>query len=465
MKAKHLFICLGALALYACASDQDPVNPEPTPGSKTTSVDLVVPVGCSSVRIDYPTLTGLKSVTANIAPETRAMAGRSISPITTTTLDIVSAVDTYVNIYGEGADGKPYLLVGNLPVAGGSSSTTRAGAVTLPEDAVKQYVTTDGPFTFYHSSGVAMFDDSWPKTLTNDGDFNDVVIDYDIEAKTVDAAAAPNELWRECIKVVMHVRATGGGYPDKAGLLLEGLDSRYIDSYEAKLTLGNWNRDIPAGSLSYTVNTSGAHPVITIDNIGWLICVPAHSATYINSKTGQSQVVNTDQRDPAYADDGKPKYYNVNPGYMNTGGDLFTLTVTFKGKVRSSMDKAEGDAMLANFIQAVTNTESQNFFIRTADVWGGYEIHMKGYQPTPLYLSYQADRDQAAAIPMNMSTTYSSQEGYVWGFKTPVLTRHAWEKTPFHQAYPEYLNWVTSGGTASPDWYRRPAGSKIATWW
>ncbi len=64
---------------------------------------------------------------------------------------------------------------------------------TVPEDIVPvklqepaPYVTTDEDYTMYHSSGVVMFDDSWPNlpatlggTGNYDFDFNDVVVDYD----------------------------------------------------------------------------------------------------------------------------------------------------------------------------------------------------------------------------------------------------------------------------------------------
>ncbi len=471
MKVRQLLItALGALALYACSSDKEPVAPviepenpviEPVAGGPT-SVELVVPVGCTSVRIDYPTASGVKSVTAPISPVAKATAGRSLSPITTTTLEINSAVDTRVSIYGEDATGKPYPLVENLAVAGGAAAT-KAGGLTLPEDAVQEYVTADGPFTFYHSSGVVMFDDGWPTSYTADGDFNDLVVDYDIEAKTVDASAAPSQLYRECLKVVMHLRAIGGGFPNHAGLMLEGLNTEFIESYEAKLTLGNWNEDVPAKGVKFNVDVTGEHPVLSLTNLNWMIQSGPTTATYINSKTGELQVINTPVKNPDYADDTTPRYYNVNKAYMNTGGDLYTLTVIFKGKDRSTMEATEGDAQVAHYIKAVTDIESQNFFLRTTDIRGAYEIHMKGYEPTPGYTGYAMDVTKG--IAMNSSTTYCAQAGYVWGFKTPVLTRHAWEKTSFYKAYPEYTGWVTSGGAANADWYKHPDGEKVVFWW
>ncbi len=454
MKTKLLlFSCLGSLLLSACSSNNEPGTP-PAGEVKATKVQMVVPVGCQSVRVDYPTASGVQSITADIAPVANVVPGRDVSPITNANLDIVSPVATYVNIYDE--DGNP--LVENFPIPASANLDTKVAVavVKLPETAVNEYITADGPFTFYHSSGVVMFDDGWPNSYTVDGDFNDVVVDYDIEAKTVDAAVAPNQTWRECMKVVMHLRAIGGGHPSKVGLILEGLDTRYIDSYECKLTLGNWNENIPAKSLSATVDITGTNPIITLNNLNWMILSGALNAQYVNSKTGQLQPVNK-------ASNGA-SFYNVADGYMNTGGDLFTLTVTFRGKDRSTISKTEGDAQVANYISAVMNTESQNFFLRTSDVAGANETHMKGYQPTSTFAPRYAEVS-ALGVAKDNSTTYCAQAGYVWGFKTPVMTRHAWEKTSFYKAYPEYTGWVTSAGAANAEWYKHPDMAKVVTWW
>ncbi len=457
MKIKHLlFVCIGALALHACSSDEEILN-APNGGvgeTAGTSVELVVPVGCRTIRIDYPTASGIESMTASISPVAKVISGQNVSPITNTTVNIVSSVDTYVNIYDEN-DTK---LVENFPIMATSLRAASAGNIMIPEDAVNEYVTSDGPFTFYHSSGVAMFDDSWPFfAAIVDADFSDVVVDYDIEAKTVNMNQAPNQSWRECVKVVMHLRTVGGMFPEKVGLVLEGLDSKYIDNYEAKLTLGNWNEVIPPNSLSSTVDISGAHPIITLNNIDWVTSTDATHATYINSKTGKNQKVNISGA----------KYYNVEPGFINVGGDLFTLTVTFRGKDRSVTSKAEGDAMIANFIGAVMNTETQNFFINTDTRHfnvGNFEIHMKGYNPTDAYSSIYPSASTIGVAKDN-STTYCDNQGYVWGFKVPVLTRHAWEETSFFEAYPEYEAWVKSNGAVNKEWYKHPEGSKISIWW
>lgn len=471
MKTKHLIIaCMSALTLGACSSNDDMPEVNNNGGGTNTvqtgNVEMVVPVGNRSVRIDYMTAAGVKSLTAGINPEAKIVPGRSISPITNASLEVVSPVNTYINVYDE--DGN--LLIQNkfIPATANAVATqsTQGSVLVMPEDAVSEYVTADGPYTSYHSSGVVMFDDSWPRGNTGDGDFNDVVIDYDIEARTVDLNAVPDEAYREQVKVVMHVRAIGGGAPSKVGLELERLLSEYIDSYECTLTLGNWNTDVPSKGLTASVDASGVRPIIYINNIGWLIQSGPKNTYYINSKTGESQPINTSTIDPAYEDvPGISQFYNVKRGYTNVGGDLFTVTVVFNGKPRSAFaSQADYEARRMHFIETVMETESQNFFIKTTEVSGAYEIHLKGYLPTPDYAARYTS-DSASGVAKDDKTSYCGLDGSVWGFKVPVMTRHAWEKEPFNKAYPEFKAWQTSGGTANADWYKHPDLTRITCWW
>lgn len=454
---------LSVLAMTGCSKDEVATQPTQTETTSAdgTTVTMVVPAGCKTVRIDYKTSTGtVKSMNASISPNVNKVNGRDASSITTASLDVYSPNETFVNIYDE--DGN--LLIENKHI---KAATMAAGAtgVTLPEDAVKNYVTADGPQTFYHSSGVAMFDDSWPiEPIVNDvdADFNDVVVDYDIETKAVDADLAPDQLYREQTKVVMHIRAIGGGFPTKACLALEGLDTKYIKDVSATVTLGNWNTQVPTALATPTVDITGSYPIIKLNNLWWFNTAEAHSYTYVNSKTGKTQVFNdTISNIPQTpAKDKTPRFYNVNRGCINVGGDLITLTVIFKGALRSTLSSTESSAQLQNFIDAVMNINSQNFYIVTRDK---YEIHMKGYNPTREYTTY--DTDAATGTTMDNSTTYCTSEGLVWGFKTPVLTRHAWEKTSFYKAYPDYSGFVKSNGASNTDWYKNPVGENISIWW
>ncbi|NLI35365.1 MAG: DUF4842 domain-containing protein [Bacteroidales bacterium] len=422
-----------------------------------TSVKLVVPTGCTSLIIKYKNSNDeIKTTEIPVDPKATVYGQHDVSSLTNLNLTFKSKSDAYIDIY----DSNNNILAQNVFVKA-STTTSRANddtAITIPEDAVAKYVTSDGPQTFYHSSGVAMFDDSWPNNPvvgSVDADFNDVVVDYDIEAKTVDAKTAPSQTWREQVKVVMHVRTMGGDYPRNVGLYLEGLSSKYIDNTTSKLTIGNDNTDeIPANSLNATVSTDGDHPKIQINNLGWLNSSEAQTTYYTNSKTGAKQLFNNRTYNESQAkkyghDNNTSLFYNVNSGYINQGGDLFTLTVIFRYKDRASMAESESASQLADMIEAVTNTEKQNFYIITNS---GYEIHLKGYNPTPGYTTYATDVTKGN-VAMSSTATYCTNEGLVWGIKTPVLTGHVWEEVSFYGAYVNYKSFVQSNGVQNKNWY------------
>lgn len=473
-----LGIACSALTISSCSSDGKIIDEKATTNTTPTAVTFVVPVGSTSVWVRYKTNAGIDSTKVAITPGTNYSETKGASPFVKQTLTISSPNNAYVDIL----DDQNNLLVQNLPVKAVTTSRAANASVVLPETAVAKYVTTDEAQTFYHSSGVAMFDDSWPSSPATtkgrgiDTDYNDVVIDYDIEARTVDDVIGnAKNAWREEVKVVMHVRAMGGLFPRTAGLVLEGLNTKYITSKEEFITLGNYNNpfnggQIPANSLSESVDMTGEHPMITIKNLDWLRSAAAHTATY--DRDGKTWVVNRTTKDPSqYNPDSikifdNTEYYNTNPGYINAGGALYTVTIVFHYADRSGLDATTSAAQLADMINGVIDTNSQNFFITAQNGGNNYEIHMKGYEPTTAYASkYSA----AAATGVAKSTTakYCAANGFVWGFKTPVLTRHAWEKYSFDQTYPQFAEWQTSNGTKNTEWYKaeNANGVYMSCWW
>ena len=386
---------------------------------------------------------------------------------------------------------------------------------TVPEDIVPvklqepaPYVTTDEDYTMYHSSGVVMFDDSWPNlpatlggTGNYDFDFNDVVVDYDIEALTVADAQLKSQGWREQVKVVLHLRAVGGSDAWRVGMALENFNMDFVESVDEYKTLDSWQN--PHGELpSWTERTlqenslhydplSGTQYTGRVGRpsieIGGLQRINgngykgAGSEVYYYIKDGQStpHVMNpalkewdqwqdprTEQYDEVMAAVTVPenlakiqarKFYNTIPGYVNQTGGLYTYTVIYKTKDRSKMTPEQSQKCLANMIDAVVNTTAQNFFIVTQD-WR--PIGLKGYLPLDyktkdnhIYSEEYQKKIDGKDI-LDPSVPYVSKTGQVWAFKCPTLTRHIWEKQSFAKAYPLYEGWVTSGGTQNANWYK-----------
>jgi LruC domain-containing protein len=452
MKLKYLLLSLlvlGAATFVSCSTDNDAIN-ETTEKAKTlktssaltyvsifsdedctlplvenvpltgsvTNVNFVLTYGMNNVYVKYPTANGTKVIEMAVPDATPSASTSKLKADPGSYEYFMTESDRYIT----------------LPVA-------------LPEDAVKNYVTNEDGFTNYHSSGVAMFEDTWPSKSNVDnasggglfGDFNDLVVDYDLEA-TVNDEANSSQTWKEDLKVVMHVRAMGGGYPQKFGLLLEGLDKKFVDESktEIKVTLGNYATAVDP--LTAEVKWDGNHPIIYINELQKLINKTSAAANGLTlTKVGSSNLYNTSN--------------DVN---LNVAKGLFTITVTFRGIDRNQLTKDEGDAQIENYKNAVINTREQNFFLVTKQAGKTYEIHMQNYAPTSSYTTYETDKTDKAAgvvVPKDDTKTYTSADGQIWAFKTPVLTRHATEHSAFASAYPLYLDWVVNHNASSANWY------------
>lgn len=398
------------VSVYADKDCEQPLI-ENFPLSKgDNNIDFSLAHGLNEVYVKYPTAIGtniVKKQVQNLFPRTKADPGTY----------------TYFNF-----ESHRYVRL----------------EYTGEENATPGYVTQTDGFTAYLSSGVAMFEDTWPSKSNVDGknnegglffgDYNDLVIDYDLEANVNDASD-PDQLWKEDLKVVIHIRAKGGAYPQKFGLKLEGVTKELIDDTNIELIYSMSNHQEPTEPLTAEVKWDGQHPVIYINDLQKLT-----DKAFMDANNLTISTIGTD------------KFYNtVNDENFNATKGLFTATVVFKGN-----QKAERSKVIEHFRNAVMNTTLQNFFIVTKQAGKEYEIHMAGYQPTSFYTSYKDDLEDKASGPFvekDIDTTYKASDGNVWGIKTPVLTRHATEHSSFRAAFPEYEQWIKTKEENYALWY------------
>ncbi len=326
----------------------------------------------------------------------------------------------------------------------GTNTRSEIVGVMVSEDCVQPTSEEDAGFRFYHNTGVAMFEDTWPVESGNDNDLNDVVFEYDLKVtECQNEDLLPAQGYKEGLLLTLDVRAKGGRYPTKLGVVLGGLENQYIDEISSRIVLKGGQgteQELATGTdfaevreingqkqyCRVTVDTKGGAPVIMMDGLSDL-------------------------------GDGT-NFFQVTPGYVEEGRPMLRAEIRLTGKNRSELEKAVGDAQLAAYRALITDTKRQNFFIVTYD---GRETHMKGYKPTYSYTDY----DTHSKGLMLDNTTYCNANGFVWGIKVPVGVAHASERVLFADAYPKFKEWVESNGAKNKDWYLYPADGKVIRYW
>ena len=509
------------LLLVACGKmNQEPVvDPVDFDGDYAFSQELTVPIGTKIVYIEYNGKN--KTLVIPVSPElVKPDNGKNAEPFGVISLNLVSPVKTVFNAYYK-IDEMRVALIDNGIVDQPVAATKAASATVLTEP--EEYKNTDDCFTTYHSSGVVMFEDSWPTLMEvpakYDRDFNDLILDYDFEAVTVADDRLADQGWREQIKVVLHVRATSASKDNgcetevkTAGVILEGFNldnvgekkegGKNIDTY---CSLDSWQN--PHGELpAWTVNTLQKDSRNFVkDNLG--PCVEIGSVKRLKEiESGAGTETYTREKDPGdtfttvfnpnvngYWTEPKTEqysadleelyglygyatldetqgsgYYNVVPGYVNVSGGLFTYTVVYHMKDRAGLDAAARQAIKDNMINTVYQTTNQNFYVITTE---GVPVGLKGYTPYDT-AAYQAAAEayslasETDNVDPNVYYKSTRDEGYIWAFKCPTLTRHMWNKLPLSQAYPNYAGWLESNGASNQDWYTKDVDSRfLSCWW
>lgn len=498
--SKILAIAAAAMTVLASCSKgsiqpkegEETNTPEVKVGDYYGFAQFSVPAATKTVFVEY---TGSdkagKVIEVPVKPVVAApQDGKDPEPFGLVELLIKANVPTKVSVYSTANQRSEKIYsISNLPIEQTSLDQASSSAQKLELAEPAPYVTTAQDQTFYHSSGTVMFDDSWPvlpevRNGTIDSDYNDVVLDYDIEARTVSNSVLESDGWREQIRAVLHVRAVGGSNPRRAGLVLEGLDKKYIENIEHYVTLDSY--DNPHGDLPkwvnsnigknsfYNVNTA-LRPFMEIININYLNQAVAGSKsgeyTYTNNGKSHKTVFNPGRGywnapDQSQFQAGiapySGRYYNTTPGYVNVAGGLITYTVIFNIKSRANMTAEDSEKCLKNIIDAVNNTANQNFYIITSTA---LPICVKGYKPLDKDNSRYTQGYNSNKNNLDEEISYYGKDGSIWAFKVPTLTRHAWEKYAFDLAYPKFANYISTKGEEDVDWYLYPDEKYVTCWW
>lgn len=350
-----------------------------------------------------------------------------------------------------------------------SYETTHNASVTLslPEDAVKPTAEPTADYLFYHSTGVAMFEDGWPKESTwYDEDFNDVVFEYDIKV----SECQNEELMeiqgsKEELLLTLDVRAVGGQIPTQLGVVLENLKSEYVDRITAKLSLkGGQGTERLLKQVQLSTESE-----VSIEARDWRwdqddADKKRYAGLSVNTTPEEGTVIKLDGLSGLHSDllDGTPRaYFQTTKGAIREGLPMLRAEVRLIGK--DGLKGQDRENQLKAFRDLILDTQRQNFFIV---VNGGKEIHMRGYKPTSAYADYAKDAaTMSGNEAINENIPYCNMNGFVWGIKVPVGTRHAYEKVAFETAYPKFKDWAKNNGASYKNWYEDFEPEETVKYW
>lgn len=411
-----------AVLLLTMTSCSDFPSPGSDPGKKPASEvkDLTVPAG-----FDW-SMTRPVSGVANASIPTEVSLyldaactdERKIADLTAASdaAALPLSLPAYAqNIYARytKADGSNTVLT--VPVNGNTVS------FTVPADSkpltMTKADTGEGNFKnvlYYPANGwgTLLFEDLWPSL--GDFDFNDFVANYKIQLYT--AGKSDNV---KSMLVGLQVRAIGGSLPNELYLQMDCVtDGLSVERSDIEI-LDYKNCTNP--EIEVIPGTKGSEPAIfVIRNI------------YTNPNKPAGSI-----------------YLNTERGLGMPESDLVSISFFVEFKRPIPLENIGTENSLDLF----------NFFIGRGANDGLTEIHMPGFAPSRLGdAAYKAE----AGNP-NVSTDryYFAKGNLVWGLNIPAVIPHAYEKTDFLKAYPNFGKWAESGGTAYQDWYTNKPGNRV----
>jgi LruC domain-containing protein len=313
------------------------------------------------------------------------------------TIDEVSLPGTYA------ADpSNACLPLANNPDADGDGIADAEDA--YPNDALRAFNSRLLAADF----GTLMFEDNWP--ARGDYDFNDVVVDYNLNRVT----NAANQVVEVIATFVL--RATGAGYRNGFGFKFDGLASnRVVSATGSNLNLSSIHTLTPAG---VEANQSEATFIVFGNAYGVL------------THPGNSVGINT-QLSAAFV---QPVTLTISISFVNGQGQFVGQPVTME------------EVSLATFNPFIIVNQQR-----------GVEVHLPGKQPTALAdVSLFNTKDDRSNLQNNQ--TYRTANNLPWAIQTPQSIPYPQEKEDILGGFLKLAEWAQSNGVIFANWYSDQAG-------
>ncbi len=261
------------------------------------------------------------------------------------------------------------------------------------------------------SFGTLMYEDLWPGK--GDYDFNDLVVDYKFNTIT----NADNNIVE--IRFTFVTRAIGGSLHNGFAFQLDGISQEKITSVTGSKASG-------APWISLNSNGTEAGQLA-----GANILVFDDAYKLLQTQTGFS-------------------FVNVYPGSPDSGTDTTTILVKF---LSDGVAPSGGTLNYSAFNTGLFNP----YLIAGQD--RGKEIHLADRIPTSkmnlTYFGQNQDRTNPST-----GKYFKTADNLPWGINVDSSIPFATEKTDISEAYLNFIDWATSGGASSINWFLNQDGNR-----
>ena len=164
MKTNNLmYVLVGAFMISSCSDNVEGVNGSNE--NQTGSTEYTASAGFDwatsrnvSVSVSSPKTTVVSIYSDKDCSEATLLVGDLLVSSTTTSLELNIPIhrETLYLKYNS-VSGKK-----TMPIALNTNTRSEVVAAIVPEDCVQPTSEEDAGFRFYHNTGVAMFEDTWP---------------------------------------------------------------------------------------------------------------------------------------------------------------------------------------------------------------------------------------------------------------------------------------------------------------
>lgn len=271
----------------------------------------------------------------------------------------------------------------------------------FPNDPSKAYI------SYYPSQtgwATLAFEDNWPNK--GDYDMNDLVLNY----RYTYVSNAQNQV--VTLQTDYSIAAVGASFKNGFGLQLP-IAASAVQSVSGQSIKGNY---ISLASNGVESGQSKA-VIIPFDNTDNLINNPA-GTFFVNTKTSLPKVT----------------------------GTTASILITLASPVAQS---------------ALTPSAFNPFLI--SNQRRAYEVHLAGYSPTDKADAKLFGTGDDSSVP-GSGRYYLSTDNWPWAMNFSDQFIYPLETIGVNEAYPNFLNWASSGGTSFTDWYSNTgAGYRVTS--